>query len=52
MISALIKFAALVAIDLIKHYTAQIKHTTIDSAKTGKREKRLREKIKDRWNEK
>jgi hypothetical protein len=52
MINALIKFAALVCIDLLKHYTAKIKHTTVDSMKAGKREKRLLEKIKNRWEEK
>ncbi len=50
--TVIIKFLALIAADLVKHYAGKIKRTTIDSKPAGKREKRLRDKIKDRWKEK
>jgi hypothetical protein len=47
-----LKFLALLATELIKHYTGKIKRTVIDGAGSGKRERRLRDKIRDRWKEK
>ncbi len=50
--TAILKAIGWILFEVIKHYTPKIKRTTIDSKKTGKREKRLRDKIKNRWAEK
>lgn len=44
-----LKFLALLATELIKHYTGKIKRTTVDGAGPGEVEKRLRDKIRKRW---
>jgi hypothetical protein len=46
-----LKFLALLAAELIKHYTAKIRRTTVDGIGSGEREKRLRDKIRNRWRE-
>jgi hypothetical protein len=47
--TTLLKFLALLALELIKHYGEKLKPTTVDSTKPGDRERRLRDKIKKRW---
>ena len=43
------KFLAFIIIELTKHYVAKIKRTTVDGAGSGEKEKRLRDKIRKRW---
>jgi hypothetical protein len=50
--TAIFKAIAWIIFESIKHYAPKIKKTTIDSDGVGKREERLKDKIKNRWKEK
>jgi hypothetical protein len=50
--TAILKVVALIIFEILKHYTPKMRRTTIDSNGSGEREKRLRDKIKNRWKNK
>ena len=50
--TAIIKVVGLILFEVLKHYTSELRRKTIEGKGPGKREKRLRDKIKDRWKEK
>ena len=47
--TAVLKALAWILFEVLKYYTPKVKRTTIDSDGVGKREKRLRKKIRERW---